>query len=140
MCSCLSLRQAAALMLELLCGSRLEAPEAEVIRKAAMPRQVLSGRHDPIAGRRFARRLAKYLDCSVVITGAPHVGTGTDILPPLSAGLCQSPVLALCYCVCGAAFDGDKLSVRTPASPRLYNQRACVTCLASPAKQPSLRF
>ena len=49
---------------------RLEEPEAEAIRKAGMPRQVLSGRHDPIAGRRYARRLAKHLDCQVTITGA----------------------------------------------------------------------
>ena len=51
-----------------------------------MPRQVLSGRHDPIAGRRYARRLAKYLDCSVVITGAPQFSTGKDILPLQAIG------------------------------------------------------
>jgi hypothetical protein len=60
------------LTITLCCAAlRLEPPQAQAIRAAAdVPRQVLSGRHDPIAGRRYARRLAAYLDCKLHITGA----------------------------------------------------------------------
>lgn len=49
---------------------RLTDAEAAAVQEAAIPRQVLSGKYDPIAGQRYAQRLAEHLDCSLHVMGA----------------------------------------------------------------------
>ena len=49
---------------------RLTAAEAAAIQSRGIPRQVLSGKHDPIAGQRYAVWLAEHLDCPLHVMGA----------------------------------------------------------------------
>lgn len=51
-------------------GCRLSDAEAAVVQSAKIPRQVLSGKYDPIAGQRYAQWLADHLDCPLLTMGA----------------------------------------------------------------------
>ena len=51
-------------------GCRLSDAEAAVVQSAGIPRQVLSGKYDPIAGQRYAQWLADHLDCPLLTMGA----------------------------------------------------------------------
>ena len=94
-----------------------------------MPRQVLSGRHDPIAGRRYSRRLAKQLDCPVLITGAPalHV-MQRDVMSRPLPGLLGNGMFPCPYPDRGAASDARSgvhaaLDKRTSCLQRMHTRK-----------------
>ena len=63
---------------------RLSDAEAAVVQGAGIPRQVLSGKYDPIAGQRYAQWLADHLDCPLHAMGAPPTA------PPAHVQQCKS--------------------------------------------------
>lgn len=53
-----------------------------MVQQADIPRQVLSGKYDPIAGQRYAQWLVEHLDCSLHVMGAPAKSSRTAHYTP----------------------------------------------------------